>query len=75
MVKVFISFFIMIITVQLNAQTNPATTPAKDEKPAPKEDKNLPNIVFNPDQKVVTDHTTTIKGQRIAYKAKSLQYS
>lgn len=46
----------------------PAATP-----PVVKEDKtdkvNLPNLVFNPDQTVTTDHETTIKGQRIPYKA------
>ena len=46
-------------------------SPAKDEKTIPvKEDKSdLPHIVFNPDQTVITDHATTIKGQRISYKA------
>jgi carboxypeptidase C (cathepsin A) len=29
----------------------------------------LPNLVFNPDENVVTEHTTTIKGQKISYKA------
>jgi carboxypeptidase C (cathepsin A) len=27
------------------------------------------NLVFNPDENVVTEHTTTIKGQKISYKA------
>jgi carboxypeptidase C (cathepsin A) len=38
-------------------------TVAKDEKPSPA------NLVFNPDENVVTEHTTTIKGQKISYKA------
>lgn len=69
-------FFVSIICcicIQLPAQPKPASTGVKDEKPAAspaKEDKTvLPNIIFNPDKTVVTDHTTTIRGQRIAYKA------
>jgi len=68
--KASLTFIITVMFVQLCAQTNTATTPAKDEKTtAPKEDKSLPNIIFNPDYKVVTEHTTTIKGQKIPYKA------
>jgi len=54
----------------LNAQQKPAPPPAV---PVVKEDKadksTLPNIIFNPDQTVTTDHETTIKGQHIPYKA------
>ena len=32
-------------------------------------DKDLPNLVFNPDMAVTTDHETTIKGLRVLYKA------
>jgi carboxypeptidase C (cathepsin A) len=42
-------------------QANSKST-AKDEKPSPA------NLVFNPDENVVTEHTT-IKGQKISYKA------
>lgn len=44
----------------------------KDEKIAPpvKEEKSSSaNVVFKPDETVVTNHETTIKGQRISYKA------
>ena len=46
-------------------------SPVKEEKTTPvKEDKsNLTDIVYNPDHTVITDHATTIKGQRISYKA------
>ncbi len=60
--------------IQLTAQTKTASQDVKDEKVTTastiKEEKTLlPNIIFNPDKTVSTDHTTTIKGQRISYKA------
>ena len=59
-----------LLSLQLIAQVKPASTTAKEEKPSSKDEKvNLPNIIFNPDKTVVTDHATTIKGQRINYKA------
>lgn len=65
---VFISAFVLYGTVA--AQQKPSTAP---NPPMVKEDKadkgNLPNIVFSPDQTVVTDHETTIKGAKIPYKA------
>lgn len=61
---------IVVSCLQLIAQPKPSSPATADEKPAAKEEKVvLPNIIFNPDKNVVTDHTTTIKGQRIAYKA------
>ena len=65
-------------TLQLLAQSKPATSSstAKDEKASAAKDEKtnpiaigLPNIIFNPDKFVVTDHVTTIRGQRISYKA------
>ena len=41
----------------------------KDKKEVNKETDSASNLVFNPDQNVVTEHSTTIKGQKIAYKA------
>lgn len=35
----------------------------KNEKPSES------NLIFNPDQSVITDHVTTIKGQKVPYKA------
>jgi len=61
------------IFLQLSAQNKPAATSSlsKDEKAtkAGGEKPDLPNIIFDPDKNVVTDHVTTIKGQRIGYKA------
>jgi carboxypeptidase C (cathepsin A) len=48
---------------QANSKSTATNTVAKDEKPSPA------NLVFNPDENVVTEHTTTIKGQKISYKA------
>lgn len=56
--------FILLLTGFVN-QSNGQET--KEKKTVSKD--SASNLVFNPDQNVVTDHTTTIKGQKIAYKA------
>jgi hypothetical protein len=46
---------------QANSKSTATNTVAKDE--------NLPaNLVFNPDENVVTEHTTTIKGRKYLIK-------
>ncbi|MBF4505651.1 carboxypeptidase [Flavobacterium sp. JLP] len=51
------------------------TSYAQDSKPKPastppaKEENSPANLTFNPDSQVITNHTTTIKGQKVAYKA------
>ncbi|MHC0440580.1 S10 family peptidase [Flavobacterium sp. 3-210] len=51
------------------------TSYAQDSKPkaaappAAKEENSPANLTFNPDSQVVTNHTTTIKGQKVPYKA------
>ncbi|WP_426485708.1 S10 family peptidase [Flavobacterium sp. 2] len=51
------------------------TSYAQDSKPkaatppAAKEENSPANLTFNPDSQVVTNHTTTIKGQKVSYKA------
>ncbi|WP_264523538.1 S10 family peptidase [Flavobacterium sp. N502536] len=47
---------------------------AQESKPkapqAPAKEENSPsNLTFNPDSNVITNHTTTIKGQKVPYKA------
>jgi len=43
---------------------------SKDQVNKPKDSsQKLPNLIFNPDQTVETDHQVTIKGQKIPYKA------
>ncbi|WP_428667674.1 S10 family peptidase [Runella sp.] len=46
----------------------PAPTPAPATTPT-EEKKSSNNLTFNPDSFVVTDHETTIKGQKIPYRA------
>ncbi len=69
--KFLFAVLLFSILSEISAQPRSAAPqPRQEEKPAMKEEKtNLPNIVFNPDKTVVTDHAVTIKGQRIAYKA------
>lgn len=40
-----------------------------DKPPVAKEESSAANLIFNPDSQVITNHTTTIKGQKIPYKA------
>jgi hypothetical protein len=47
---------------QANSKSTATNTVAKDEKPSPA------NLVFNPDENVVTEHTTTIKGRKYLIK-------
>ncbi|MEO6316368.1 MAG: carboxypeptidase [Chitinophagaceae bacterium] len=67
------SFVLICILCAFNAtivaQQKPATPAQPPVVKEEKTDKTLPNIIFNPDQAVTTDHETVIKGQRIPYKA------
>lgn len=48
----------------------PPPPPVSAAAPAPvKEEKSSNNLTFNPDSFVVTEHETTIKGQKVPYKA------
>jgi carboxypeptidase C (cathepsin A) len=42
---------------------------SKKSKESKKENNSSSNLIFNPDQSIITNHTTTIKGQKIPYKA------
>ena len=65
-----IAALLVIGQFQVIAQPKGQPQPGQDEKATQKEEKtSLPHIVFNPDKTVITQHTTTIKGQKIAYKA------
>jgi carboxypeptidase C (cathepsin A) len=67
MKKSFVIFCIACICfTRTTAQPKPLVpTPL----PVVTNDKDLPNLVFNPDMAITTDHETTIKGQRVPYKA------
>ncbi|MGJ7033485.1 S10 family peptidase [Niabella hirudinis] len=52
------------------AQTSKSKTePVKQEPPVTEKKNPSPDLSFNPDAAVTTNHTVTIKGQKVAYKA------
>ena len=60
-------FFVVLLSALVaNTYSQEANTKTKD---APKEIASPANLVFNPDQNTVTNHITTIKGQKVSYKA------
>jgi carboxypeptidase C (cathepsin A) len=64
MKKILIPLFLMgCLTMTQAQQTPPPATAAKEEKTA------AMTIPFNPDNQVVTNHTTTIKGQKVPFAA------
>jgi carboxypeptidase C (cathepsin A) len=68
--RIFIFCIAITTCFSLWSQTKPVAETKDDKQAAGKEEKfNASNITFNPDKMIVTDHVTTIKGQRIAYKA------
>jgi carboxypeptidase C (cathepsin A) len=56
-------FLIGCLTMTQAQQTSPPATAGKEEKTA------ALTIPFNPDNQVVTNHTTTIKGQKVPFAA------
>jgi carboxypeptidase C (cathepsin A) len=64
MKKILLPLFLMgCLTMTQAQQTTPPATAAKEEKTA------ALAIPFNPDNQVVTNHTTTIKGQKVPFAA------
>lgn len=64
-----LAFFCSCIPVSAQQRTPPAA-PVNAPAAAPaKEEKSSNNLTFNPDSFVATDHETTIKGQKIPYRA------
>jgi carboxypeptidase C (cathepsin A) len=55
--------FLSASQAQQSKSTSTATPPPTKEEIA------ASNLTFNPDSKVITDHITTIKGQKVPYKA------
>lgn len=69
MKKTLTPFVFWGLVLTAHAQTKPAAAPTP---PAAKEEK-MPltnaTIQFNPDEKVITEHVTTIKGQKVPFMA------
>ncbi|MBB4803338.1 carboxypeptidase C (cathepsin A) [Flavobacterium nitrogenifigens] len=66
MKKSVLSFLLVGI---LNAYAQESKPDSKPKTPPAKEENSPSNLTFNPDSQVVTNHTTTIKGQKVSYKA------
>ncbi len=69
MKKMFLSLVLTGFFVLANAQQSPKQAAAPATSSSEKEENASSNIKFNPDSKVVTQHTTTIKGQQVPYQA------
>lgn len=63
----FLTF--LSVTTIYGQPAKPKTEPAKLEKPAEEKKNSSADLNFNPDAAVTTNHTVTIKGQKVAYKA------
>lgn len=66
MKKTLFSLLLLVAIHQSNAQE-----PTVKSKETAKENTGVANLVFNPDQSTVTNHVTTIKGQKVPYRATS----
>lgn len=70
MKKTLLSFVLIpFISLVSFAQQPKSEQAAVSKNPDAKEENTAANIPFNPDSKVVTQHTTTIKGQRVPFQA------
>lgn len=58
-----------MLTVFHTVAQAPKPAPVKQEAPADTRKNASPDLNFNPDAVVTTNHTVTIKGQKVAYKA------
>ncbi|MFC0077096.1 S10 family peptidase [Flavobacterium procerum] len=66
MKKTLISFLLVGFFTVSAQESKPKTAIAP---PVAKEENSPANLTFNPDSQVTTNHTTTIKGQKVSYKA------
>ncbi|NGY38715.1 carboxypeptidase [Flavobacterium sp. XN-5] len=62
-------FLLILVGCISTSYAQQTTAQSKESKEPKKESSSSSNLIFNPDQSVVTNHTTTIKGQKIPYKA------
>ncbi len=64
--KTLLSFLLVgFIASSYGQQTKPTPTPPS----VVQEEASAANLIFNPDYQVVTDHVSTIKGQKVSFKA------
>ncbi|KAF2517849.1 S10 family peptidase [Flavobacterium foetidum] len=66
MKKTLLSFLLVGFLTGYAQESKPDSKP---KTPAAKEENSPSNLTFNPDYQVITNHTTTIKGQKVSYKA------
>ncbi|TDE01716.1 S10 family peptidase [Flavobacterium hiemivividum] len=62
-------FLLILVGCISTSYAQQTTVQSKESKEPKKENNSSSNLIFNPDQSVVTNHTTTIKGQKVPYKA------
>lgn len=62
-------YFLILVGCIQASYAQPSIPKPKELKDTKKENTSASNLIFNPDQNVVTIHTTTIKGQKVPYKA------
>ncbi|MCD2424024.1 carboxypeptidase [Niabella pedocola] len=67
--KILCCCFAAMLTVLHTVAQAPKPAPVKQEAPAETRKNASPDLSFNPDAVVTTNHTVTIKGQKVAYKA------
>jgi len=65
MKKTLISFLLVGFFTSYAQESKPK---AVDKPPVAKEENSPANLTFNPDSQIITNHTTTIKGQKVPYK-------
>ena len=69
MKKILLSFALTSSFILVTAQTPSKKSDAPTVVPTEKIESLASNIKFNPDEKVITSHLTTIKGQKVPYQA------
>ena len=70
--KLFFVVFCLFTFGNQNTFAQDKAAAAKEETKSPSassDNQKLPNVVFQPDKTVETNHTVTVKGQRVNYKA------
>jgi carboxypeptidase C (cathepsin A) len=69
MKKMLLSLILTSSCIFVNAQSATKNPDAPATSPVDKAENSLSNIKFNPDEKVITQHVSTIKGSKVPYQA------